>query len=156
MVGPGPKPLCHLPCKSCLAPLGLVSSTLSESLGPSSIGGSGSSPLIESWFWALLWQLQAGHAVSPCMDLGLHYSCNSRLSKSVRIYLWFRKLSVVGAAGEGCRWQLSVGEWSSSLRKGPRDRRQSCRASQMKRRFQKYKERMERKEARADFQDFAW
>lgn len=47
LAGPYHKPLCCLPCASSPVPFNLLSETLSESLGPASMGGSGSSLLTD-------------------------------------------------------------------------------------------------------------
>ena len=63
LAGPGHKPPYPLPHGSSSASFGLLSSTLSKSLDPASMGGFGSSALTESRFWALLWWPH-----SPCLE----------------------------------------------------------------------------------------
>ena len=91
LAGPDQKLLFSLSWGSSSAPFDLLL-PLNESLGPTSMGGSGSSPRTESWFWALLWRAPAG------VDLGLHYGSSSSSLSPVRIRSVLKKEVV-------CEWE---------------------------------------------------
>ena len=98
--------------------------------------GSGSLPLMDSWFWTLLWWPQAGQTVpnwsGPRGELWFQHhltqASKDQICAKEKSSLWVR------AGG----WQLSVGEWRTSLWEGSRDRGGGCNWKVgRKRRFQK-------------------
>ena len=108
LAGPGHKPLCRLPHGSSSAPFGLLSPTLSKFRGPASMGGFGSSALIE--YGSGLFS--DGHTVpiwsGPWAELWFEH----HLTQASKDQICAKERSSIGVRAG--RWQPRVGEWRTS------------------------------------------